>query len=126
MLGTYQYTRQWTHLDSQTELETEKEMGMVGLGGGLGLGLENHQWRCQYHPTSSRSRMLLAKSLWLAVSWIARATLAPRLGWIAVVHVGIQPIHLHCNVIPQTDDQDHAAVQGFPHCFHTALLCKGI
>merc|ERR1711964_594200 len=70
--------------------------------------------------------MSLTKSFWNAVSWVARATLVPWNRRIVTIHDRIQPIHVHCNVVPQTDDQDHAAVQSLPHCCHATFLSKRV
>jgi len=70
--------------------------------------------------------MSLTKSFWLALGRIARATLASWHRRIAAILYRIQPIHVHCNIVPQADDKDHAAVQSLPHCLHATFFCKRI
>merc|ERR1712178_420643 len=70
--------------------------------------------------------VLLTKSLWNAIRRVARAASAAWLVLIAVVHVRVQPVHVHCNVIPHADDQNHAAIQSLSHGLHASLLSEGI
>lgn len=70
--------------------------------------------------------MILANNFWLAFVRITRATLAPWHRRITSILFRIQPIHAHCNVVPQADHQDHAAVQSLPHCLHATLFRKRI
>jgi len=70
--------------------------------------------------------VLLAKGLWHTVSRVAWATSASWLVLVAIVHVGVQPIHVHGNVIPHADDQNHATIQGLTHGLHASLLGEGI
>merc|ERR1712028_274553 len=60
-----------------------------------------------------------------AISRVARSTSASWLRRIAV-HVRVQPVHGHGNVIPHGDDQNHATIQGLSHGFHATLFGKGI
>merc|ERR1719503_278596 len=67
----------------------------------------------------------LTECLWHTVCWVTRSASASWLRRIAV-HVRVQPIHGHCNVIPHGDDQNHATIQSLSHCFHASLLREGV
>merc|ERR1740130_1068439 len=67
----------------------------------------------------------LTEGRWKAISRVARSTSASWLRRIAV-HVRVQPVHGHGNVIPHGDNQNHATIQGLSHGFHATLFSKGI
>merc|ERR1712178_333863 len=70
--------------------------------------------------------VLLTEGLWDAICRVARATSAAWLVLVAVVHVRVQPVHVHSNVVPHADDQNHAAIQSLSHGLHASLLCERV
>merc|ERR1711865_702804 len=69
--------------------------------------------------------MGLTESVWsaiLGVAWATKGTWGRRI----VAHVRIQPIHVHQDVIPHADDQDHATIQSLSHLLHATNLREAV
>merc|ERR1711976_278107 len=70
--------------------------------------------------------VLLSESLCITVLGVAGTTSHSRLSGVKLGIVGVQPVHLKCNVIPHGHDKHHASLQSLTHFLHAAFLREAV